>query len=206
MEESDTRRLTARLALATSRVDDAKREQIWSISAAHSAGLSIRQISVSTGLSSSRVHQLLHSEEAKKIPAWLNGSGEDRQPGNIPKSPASKEFQQKLANEAEVLRWCVEWLEQLAQGKKVIVNLRAPCDTKTAHVRVDQKWVQRVLKRVAVDLDNLSDQQSPTDVGADDDPIEAGTMHRYRLGEPEPELSSLSQQEQRAIVREKMRL
>ena len=43
-------------------------------------------------------------------------------------------------------------------------------------------------------------------VGADEDPIEAGIKHRYCLGEPEPELSSLSQKEQRAIVREKMGL
>ncbi len=37
-------------------------------------------------------------------------------------------------------------------------------------------------------------------------PIIAGVKRRYRLGEPEPELSSLSQREQRAILREKMGL
>lgn len=202
----DKQRLIERLVLATTRVDDAKREQIWSISAAHSAGLSIRQISSATGLSSSRVHQLLHTDEAHSIPDWLNKLDEGSHQVNISESKTNTEFQQKLAGEAEVLRWCVEWLEQLKQGKKVVVNLRAPCDAKTAHVRVDQKWVQRVLKRVAADLDNLSGQQTPTDAGADGDAITAGTKHRYRLGEPEPELSSLSQKEQRAIVREKIGL
>lgn len=111
-----------------------------------------------------------------------------------------------MADEAQVLRWCVGWLDLIAQGKRAIVNLRAPCDTKTAHVRINQKWVQRVIKRVAADLDHLSGHRSPTDASAEGDPIEAGMKHRYRLGEPEPELSSLSQKEQRDIVREKMGL
>ena len=35
-------------------------------------------------------------------------------------------------------------------------------------------------------------------------PIIAGVKRRHRLAEPEPELSSLSHREQRAILREKM--
>ena len=38
------------------------------------------------------------------------------------------------------------------------------------------------------------------------DPSTAGIKHRRRLAEPEPELSSLSQREQRAILRERMGL
>jgi hypothetical protein len=41
---------------------------------------------------------------------------------------------------------------------------------------------------------------------AEIEPIIAGVKHRRRLAEPEPELSSLSQREQRAILREKMGL
>jgi hypothetical protein len=50
---------------------------MWSESAsgrsrlAHSEGLSIRKIAEVTGLSSSRVHQLLHTDEARQIPDWL---------------------------------------------------------------------------------------------------------------------------------------
>jgi hypothetical protein len=38
------------------------------------------------------------------------------------------------------------------------------------------------------------------------DLITAGVQHRQRLTEPEPQLASLSQREQRAILREKMGL
>ena len=75
------------------------------------------------------------------------------------------------------------------------------------HVGVDQTWVLRVLKRVAADLDRLSGQQSPADEDAGDaDPITAGVKRRRRFAEPEPDWSSLSQREQRAILREKIGL
>lgn len=40
--------------------------------AANEAGLSIRQIAVATGLSPSRIHQLLQAPESKNIPVWLS--------------------------------------------------------------------------------------------------------------------------------------
>jgi hypothetical protein len=98
-------------------------------------------------------------------------------------------------------------LKQLARGERVVVNLRAESDSKTAFVGVDQQWVMRVLNRIAADLDQLSgflrlNQKSEAEL----DPIIAGVKHRRRLAEPEPEWSSLSQREQRAILREKMGL
>ena len=90
---------------------------------------------------------------------------------------------------------------------KWFVNLRAESDPKTAYVSVNQEWVMRVLKRIAANLDQLSGNLNPaseSDVG--EDPITAGELHRHRLGEPEPKLSSLSHREQRAILREKMGL
>src|SRR6266700_5977350 len=53
------RKLKNRLLLATTRLEEAERERIWAIVAAHDAGLSIRKIAAATGLSRSRIHQLL---------------------------------------------------------------------------------------------------------------------------------------------------
>jgi hypothetical protein len=88
-----------------------------------------------------------------------------------------------------------------------VVNLRVESDPKTAYVRVNQKWVLRVLKRIVADLDRLSGSLKPTEASEEEaDPMAAGVEYRRRLAEPEPELSSLSQREQRAILREKMGL
>ncbi|MEM9006339.1 MAG: hypothetical protein AAGE59_22780 [Cyanobacteria bacterium P01_F01_bin.86] len=126
--------------------------------------------------------------------------------GNEP-SHEPKKLQQQLANEVEVLRWCITWLEQLARGERVVVNLRAESDPRTAYVSVNQSWVLRVLKRVTADLDRLSGHLRPIEENDErEEPITAGVKHRYRLAEPEPELSSLSQREQRAILREKIGL
>src|SRR5262245_51818864 len=64
--------LKARLRLATTRLTEAEQERIWAIVAAHHAGLSIRQIAAATGLSRSRIHQLLQDNEAREIPTWLS--------------------------------------------------------------------------------------------------------------------------------------
>ena len=210
-KELKDKRLLNRLRLSTTRVKDVERERIWAITKAHAEGLSIRTIAKVTGLSSSRVHQLLHTDEAHQVPDWLNDlsvskSRMDTESDGQQKQELSK-LQQELADEGEVLRWCVNWLEKLARGEKVVVNLRASSDPRTAYVGVDREWVLRVLKRVAANLDQLSGTLSPTEsdqVGLD--PVIAGVKHRHRLAEPEPEFSSLCQREQRAILREKMGL
>jgi hypothetical protein len=205
------KRLTKRLRLATTRLEDAQQEHIWAIAAAKSEGLSIRKIAAATGLSSSRVHQLLHTDEALQIPERLNSLTDPQ--ANTDKQPVGKEmqslqpFQQLLAEETEVMRWCISWLEQLARGERVVINLRAESDSRTALVGVDHKWVLRVLNRIAADLDRLSGHPVTNEEGnTEPDPTIAGIKHRRRLAEPEPELSSLSQREQRAILREKMGL
>jgi hypothetical protein len=63
------RKLKNRLQLATTRLEEAERERIWAIVAAHNVGLSIRKIADATGLSRSRIHQLLQDDEARDIPA-----------------------------------------------------------------------------------------------------------------------------------------
>jgi hypothetical protein len=69
--------LIARLRLATTRLADADRERIWAIVAAKEAGLSIRQTASATGLSPTRVHQLLKADEAREIPMWLSQLHDD---------------------------------------------------------------------------------------------------------------------------------
>ena len=91
--------------------------------------------------------------------------------------------------------------------QKVVVNLRASIDPRTAYTNIDREWVLRVLKRVAANLDQLSGNLFPTEESeVESNPITAGVKLRHRLAEPEPELSSLSHREQRAILREKMDL
>ena len=51
--------INKRLRLATTRLHEAAQERIWAIGAARDAGLSIRQIATASGLSRSRIHQLL---------------------------------------------------------------------------------------------------------------------------------------------------
>src|SRR5258707_15186206 len=64
--------LIDRLKTATIRFTDAQVERIWAIISAHQAGLSIRKIAGATGVSSSRIHQLLNAPEGKEIPVWLS--------------------------------------------------------------------------------------------------------------------------------------
>jgi len=54
--------------LATTWLADAARKRLWAIVAAHEAGWSIRKIAAATGLSRSRIHQLLQEEQARAIP------------------------------------------------------------------------------------------------------------------------------------------
>ena len=157
------------------------------------------------------MHQLLHTDEALQIPKWLNSLTEHQ--ANTDEQSTGKKIQslqawlQRLAEETEVMRWCISWLEQLAHGEWVIINLRAESDSRTAFVGVDHKWVLRVLNRIAADLDRLSGYPVMNAEGnIEPDLSTAGIMHRRRLAEPEPEISSLSQREQRAILREKMGL
>ena len=59
--------LKACLRLATTRLIEAVQERIWAIVATHHAGLSIRQIAATTGLSRSCIHQLLGQKGFTKV-------------------------------------------------------------------------------------------------------------------------------------------
>src|SRR5215510_836041 len=183
------RKLKTRLQLATTRLADAERERIWAIVAAHEAGLSIRNIAAATGLSRSRIHQLLQDREARDIPEWLTHLRDrdiaaEVQPDTGPPPPDAS-LRARIASEVEVLRWCIGWLEQLERGEMVVVNLRPDTDDQSQFTRFDHARVLRVLARIIADLDVLAQREPASEVenpGENSDPYR---RHRRRLAEPE---------------------
>ena len=132
---------------ANARVDNAKRVRIRTIVEAKQAGLSIRQISSECGLSPSRVHQLLTSNEAentalavsKKIrastshlrKATLFADVDDEALTSLAEYASAKVFPKNsiLINESDysdsmyvILSGSVEIFTSDANGKKVILN------------------------------------------------------------------------------------
>ena len=198
--------LVARLRLATTRLADADCERIWAIVAAHEAGLSIRKIAAATDLSSSRVHQLLQSHEAREIPQWLSQLrepelGDEVAPG-ADRLSAPSPLQTRLTEELEVLRWCLDWLERLEQSDEVVVNLRPATAEETEFVPFDRPRVLRVLARIAADLDEFVRSPLPPAAATAEGEEDLRARHRRRLAEPEPKPRRLSMQEERAALRE----
>jgi hypothetical protein len=188
-------RIAARLRLATERLEEAQRERIWAIVEAHQSGLSIRQIAASTGLSSSRVHQLLGSDEAREIPRWLS---QPRRRGR----PSPPDVPARLADELEALRRCREWLERLEGGEPVVVNLRPETDPETEFVAFDRTRVLRVLARIIADLDELAGYPPIAAEGRAEGKTAAARRadHRRRLAEPDPPPKRPTVQEERAAL------
>jgi hypothetical protein len=194
------RKLKNRLQLAATRLEEAERERIWAIVAAHDAGLSIRKIAAATGLSRSRIHQLLQEHEAQEIPEWLTHL---RDHEFSPETPAdTDQIRAYIASEVEVLRWCMTWLEQLEQGEMVVVNLRPDTDDQTQFTRFDHARVMRVLARITSDLDELA-RRGPKDKvevpEADADPLK---RHQRRLAEPDEKPRGRTAKEQREALRQ----
>jgi hypothetical protein len=189
------RQVADRLRLATERLEEAQRERIWAIVEAHQAGLSVRQIAAATGLSSSRVHQLPGSDEAREIPRWLSQQRRRDRPSQ-PDVPA------RLAGELEALRRCREWLERLDRGETVVVNLRPETDPETEYVAFDRPRVLRVLARIIADLDELAGYPPIGDESrAEGKTAEARRAHhRRRLAEPDPPPKRMTVQEERAAL------
>src|SRR4051794_10477571 len=189
------RQVADRLRLATDRLDEAQRERIWAIVEAHQSGLSVRQIAAATGLSSSRVHQLLGSDESREIPRWLSQQRRRARP-NQPDVPA------RLAGELEALRRCREWLERLDRGEPVVVNLRPETDPETEYVAFDRPRVLRVLARIIADLDELAGYPPITEARAvkGEDAETRRARHRQQLAEPDPPPRRLTVQEERAAL------
>jgi hypothetical protein len=197
--------LITRLRTASLRFSDAQSERIWAIVSAHQAGLSIRKIADATGLSSSRIHQLLKAPEAQEIPVWLSqlrpsntGSGEKKK---IEGSEPEIQTGSRLAREVEVLRRCMDWLQRMERGETVVANLRPDTEVETEFVSFDRLRVVRVLERIAADLDNLSLLPKDAHTDKESNPCDAQARHRQELAEPPREPKKLSHQEQRRALR-----
>jgi hypothetical protein len=199
------RQLIARLKTANIHFTEAQVERIWAIISAHQAGLSIRKIAGATGLSSSRIHQLLNAPEAKEIPVWLSqllqssrGSG-GKKKAERPESET--EIRSCLAREVEVLRRCTDWLQRLEHGENVVVNLRPDEDVETEFVAFDRSRVVRVLERIAADLDTLSMVPNNPHADKESNHHDPRARHRHELAEPAPKPKELSHREQRTALR-----
>jgi hypothetical protein len=194
-----------RLRLATTRLREAEQERIWAIVAARDAGLSIRQIATATGLSRSRIHQLLQDAEAREIPTWLTHlRGRDHTSDGeaaIAHAASPAVMQASVADEVEVLRWCIDWLAQLERGEVVVVNLRPDTEDVTELVRFDQARVRRVLARIAADLDMLARHGPATDMERPEEPTDPRTRHRRRLAESDEKPRGRTAKEQRDALR-----
>src|SRR3954451_11702167 len=193
------RQVAARLRLATERLDEAQRERIWAIVEAHQAGLSVRRIAAATCLRSSRIHQLLGSDEAREIPRWLS---QQRRRGR----PSPPDVPARLVDELEALRRCHEWLERLDCGERVVVNLRPETDPETEYVAFDRPRVLRVLARIIADLDELAGYP-PSAAGSRTEGKTAEARrahHRRRLAEPDPPPKRMTVQEERAALWEEL--
>lgn len=192
-------RLAARLRLATERLEGAQQERIWAVVEAHQSGYSIRQIASATGLSPSRVHQLLGSDESREIPRWLS---EQRSQEAVPVQGQS-DLQSRLTREMDALRRCRDWLERLDRGEAVVVNLRPEADPETEYVSFDRPRVLRVLARIIADLDGSAGYPpiAEEEVVKGEDAETRRVRHRQRLAEPEPPPKRLSIREERAALR-----
>lgn len=197
------RRLTSRLRLAKERLEEAQRERIRAVVEAHQTGLSIRQIAAATGLSSSRVHQLLGSEESREIPRWLSQQRE--QEADTSKGHAG--LRTRLAGETDTLRQCREWQERLERGEKIVVNLRSETDPETEYVAFDRPRVLRVLAHIIADLDGLAGFPTIAEAEVKKGRAEARrARHRRRSAKPDPLPKKLTVREERAALRALLKL
>ena len=197
--------LIERLRTAAFRLEAAQEERTWAIVAAHQQGLPIRRIAAATGLSATRVHQLLTATSAEGIPGWLSRLREPSAPAGAAdqgEAPApDTALRAHLAEEVAALRRCLGWLAQEARGEPVVVNLRPDSDGETEFVPFDRPRILRVLARIAADLDELARAHAVGAAGASPGEEEPRARHRRRLAEPVPAPPRLSPREERARLR-----
>jgi hypothetical protein len=160
------------------------------------------QIAAATGLSSSGVHQLLGSEEAREIPRWLSQRRDEATP-----SRGHRDLRARRADELDALRRCRAGLERLERGDQVVVNLRPESDPETEYVSFDRPRVVRVLARIIADLDGLAGFPPIAEEDVKKGSVETRrARHRRWFAEPDPPANPMTVQEERAALRASLKL
>jgi hypothetical protein len=110
-------------------------------------------------------------------------------------------MQARMADEVEVLRWCIDWLARLGRGEMVVVNLRPDTEDDHEFVPFDQVRVLRVLARIAADFDALARDPSGGETARPEENVDPRTRHRRRLAVPEESPRGRTAKEQRDAIR-----
>jgi hypothetical protein len=159
------RRVLTRVSRAGWRLEQAGRERTWALVSARAEGISIRTLATASGLSPSRVHQLVAAADLDALNAAL---GELRAAGwPAPEDPGSGEDTElggrdtiagRLSDEVSWLRQCAGWLAHLdADSYPPAASLRPAADwPDRAIVAVDLARVAAVIDRIAADVDELA--------------------------------------------------
>lgn len=180
--------LKNRLRLSAIRLDDGQRQRIWAIVAAYKAGLSIREIAKATGLSSSRVYQLLHDNEAQDIPDWLDDFRARELPADdLTGTSGNASPQVLLGTEIAVLRRCVGWLTATLEREQwVVEDLRPITEVGEERVLLDRPKVLRILSTIAAELDELVGRPALRSPGAAMDEVDSRYWLRKRMPRIDP--------------------
>ncbi len=154
IELEDRVRREQRLRLASQSLEGARRERTRAILDAHQSGLSIRQIASASGLSPSRVHQILGSGDACDISRRLSHPLERDRSDRLHQgaAPSPPDLRVGLADERDALQLCREWMDRLDRGEKGLVNARFETDPETEYVSCDQRGLTRVLARIIAEI------------------------------------------------------
>jgi hypothetical protein len=106
-------------------------------------------------------------------------------------------MQARIADEVEVLRWCIAWLERLERGEMVVVNLRPGTEDAQECVPFDHAQVRRVLARMAADFDALTRDTADAEMARREEHVNTRTRHHHRLAVPEEPPRGRTAKEQR---------
>ena len=143
-----------------------------------------------------------------KLLTLREGDGSD-EPPHSPDGLAQRPQESlvtQLSAEVTALRQCISWLEQLEQGKSVVVNLLLETDPQTEYVIFDGERIQRILGRIAADVEELArrwegTKEAPFDPFQPEEEESEEAGHRRRLAEPPGQKPRLSPREERALLR-----
>ena len=138
------RRVLTRVSRAAWRLDQAGRKRTRALVSARAEGISIRTLAAATGLSPSRVHQI--------VAAGDPGSGEDTGPDG------RDSIAGRLSDEVSWLRLCAGWLAHLdADNCPPAVSLRPSAGwPDRAVLAAGLARVAAVTGRIAADVDELA--------------------------------------------------